>query len=69
MGNVTEIDGHIPNYVDPPTRVPEFLGVQISFTIVALVVVGLRLYTRKSIRNILTAEDYVAAVSMVCMAV
>lgn len=63
--NVTEIDGHIPNYVDPETKVPLLLGVHISLTTVALAVVALRLYTRKYIRKILTAEDWVAAASMV----
>lgn len=63
--SVAEIDGHIPNYVDPETKVPLVLGVQISLTAVALGVVALRLYTRKYIRKMLTAEDWVAAASMV----
>jgi hypothetical protein len=41
--------GHIPNYVDPPSRVPEFLGVQIGMTALAWVVVSLRIVTRTCI--------------------
>lgn len=62
--NVTEIDGHIPNYVDPETKVPLLLGIQISLTALALIVVALRLYTRKYIRKMLTTEDWVASASM-----
>lgn len=65
MASVTTIDGHIPNYVNPETKVPLLLGVQISLTAAALVVVLLRLYTRKYIRNTLTAEDWVTVASMV----
>lgn len=64
----TVVDGHVPNYVDPETRVPLLLGVQISFTAVALIIVLLRLYTRKFIRHVLTAEDWIATVSLVCSA-
>lgn len=65
MANATVIDGHVPNYVDPETQVPSILGIQISLTATAMVVVALRLYTRKCIRNVLTIEDWVATASMV----
>lgn len=64
----TVIDGHVPNYVDSETRVPLLLGVQISFTAVAVAIVLLRLYTRKFIRHVLTVEDWTATVSLVCIA-
>lgn len=64
MGTV--IDGHIPNYVDPETRVPLLLGVQITFITITVAIVLLRLYTRKFIRQVLTAEDWIAAASLVC---
>ncbi|KAI0125020.1 hypothetical protein BJ170DRAFT_484894 [Xylariales sp. AK1849] len=64
MANVTLIDGHVPNYVNPDSQVPVFLGVQISLTLLAAIVVALRLYTRKYIRNVLTIEDWVASASM-----
>lgn len=64
----TVVDGHVPNYVDPETRVPLLLGVQISFTAIALIIVLLRLYTRKFIRHVLTAEDWIATASLVCSA-
>lgn len=67
--NVTEIDGHVPNYVDPETKVPPLLGVQISLTALAIAVVLLRLYTRKYIRKMLTAEDWIAAMCMASSAV
>lgn len=64
----TVVDGHVPNYVDPETRVPLLLGVQVSFTVVAVTIVLLRLYTRKFIRHVLTVEDWIATVSLVCNA-
>lgn len=65
MANVTLIDGHVPNYVDPETKVPRFLGVQTALTMLALIVVALRVYTRKFIHNIFSTEDWVAVGSMV----
>ncbi|OCL11079.1 hypothetical protein AOQ84DRAFT_202122 [Glonium stellatum] len=61
---VQTIDGHVPNYVNPQTRVPEYLGVQISLTAFTLIIVLLRLYTRRFLRNVFSLEDWVAAFSM-----
>lgn len=63
----TAIDGHVPNYDNPETRVPLLLGVQISFTAAATTVVLLRFYTRTVIREVLTAEDWIAGASLVCI--
>ncbi|KAF2499697.1 hypothetical protein BU16DRAFT_558008 [Lophium mytilinum] len=67
---VRTIDGHVPNYVNPATRVPEFLGVQISLTVLALIIVILRVYTRKLLRNVFGIEDWltILAVFLLCVA-
>lgn len=59
MTNITLVDGHVPNYVDPPTKQPLVMGVQIGMTATAVLCVALRLYTRKVIRNVFGAEDWV----------
>ncbi|KAF2810362.1 uncharacterized protein BDZ99DRAFT_476533 [Mytilinidion resinicola] len=67
---VQTIDGHVPNYVNPATRVPEFLGVQISLTVLALIIVLLRVYTRKFMRNVFGIEDWltILAIFLLCVA-
>ncbi|KAL1960393.1 hypothetical protein VTO42DRAFT_7692 [Malbranchea cinnamomea] len=47
-----------PNYVNPETRQPELLGVQISMTALAVLLVGLRLYTRKVIKGGFGPDDW-----------
>ena len=64
MTNVTLVDGHVPNYVNPPTKQPLVMGVQIGMTATALLCVALRLYTRKVLRNVFGAEDWVIIVAM-----
>ena len=64
MTNVTLIYGHVPNYVDPPTQQPLVIGLQIGLTAAALLCVVLRLYTRKMLRNVFGAEDWVIIVAM-----
>ena len=66
MSNVTKIDGHIPNYVNPRTKQPLVMGVQIGMTATALLCVAMRLYTRKVLRNVFGTEDWVIIVAMVC---
>ncbi|KAI5798913.1 hypothetical protein EDC01DRAFT_22741 [Geopyxis carbonaria] len=53
-----------PNYVNPETRVPEFLGVQIGMTALALVIVSARLWTRARLVRAIGLDDYLIAVAM-----
>ncbi|CZR54207.1 uncharacterized protein PAC_04090 [Phialocephala subalpina] len=64
MANVTTIAGHVPNYVNPVTRQPVLLGINISFTLAALICVGLRVYTRKFLRNVAGVEDLIIMAAM-----
>lgn len=47
-----------PNYDNPETRQPELLGVQISMTVLALLIVSLRLYTRKQLKGAFGPDDW-----------
>lgn len=54
-----------PNYVNPETRQPELLGVQISMTVVADFIVCLRLYTRKHLKGAFGLDDWTILAAMV----
>ncbi|KAI9834034.1 MAG: hypothetical protein M1819_003319 [Sarea resinae] len=60
MASATTAHTHPPpNYKNPPTRQPEFLAIQITFTSVAVIIVGLRVFTRRHYRKIFGADDWV----------
>lgn len=56
---------HIPNYVNPETRVPELLGVQIGLTVLAFLIVSARVYTRTKIMRFWGTDDLAISVAMV----
>lgn len=54
-----------PNYVNPETRVPELLGVQIGLTVLAFLIVSARVYTRTKIMRFWGTDDLAISVAMV----
>lgn len=54
-----------PNYVNPETRVPQLLGVQISLTTVAFLIVLGRIFTRVKIVGFWGVDDVAISVGMV----
>lgn len=54
-----------PNYVNPETRVPELLGVQIGLTTFSFLIVLARLFTRARIVRFWGADDVAISVAIV----
>ena len=48
-----------PNYVDPETRRPLLLGIEMPLTVLAILFVGARFYARTYVRRVLGEDDWV----------
>lgn len=57
--------GHLPNYINPPTRVSKLLIVHVTTIVLTTVVVTLRLITRYLILKNPGWDDYMIIVALV----
>lgn len=58
-----------PNYINPETRAPLVIGFNVSFVLLALIVVLLRIWSRRVIVGFLSADDWLIIVGWVCLIV
>jgi hypothetical protein len=55
----------LPNYINPESRKPLVLGVEITLTFIASLFVAARFYSRTYIKHVLGWDDWLMLVAMV----
>ncbi len=53
----TPPDGQLPNFVDPPSQIANVLGTGISFGLISLIFVALRIFNNISVAKRLAVDD------------